>query len=212
MSAPTRICLLRPGEPDWTLEKRLQGHEDVPLNDMGRTQARAAAGRFARESIAAIYSSDLCRALDTARAIGETLDIPVQVLAGLRERHFGAFQGLTQEEARQSDPEGYARYRGRQTDYVLPGGESLQQLAARITATLTDLALAHPAQSILVVSHGGILDIAHRLATGKPLAAQRDFTISNAALNWIAFESGSWCLLAWDEKAHLDKALDELPG
>jgi probable phosphoglycerate mutase len=63
-----------------------------------------------------------------------------------------------------------------------------------------------------LVSHGGVLDIAHRLAAGKPLETQRDFTISNAALNWIAYGAGTWSLQAWDVKPHLSDALDELPG
>ncbi|MDD5296962.1 MAG: histidine phosphatase family protein [Rhodocyclaceae bacterium] len=212
MTSPTRICLVRHGETDWNVEKRLQGQLDVPLNAVGRTQARAAAAMLCSESIAAVYSSDLSRAMETAREIAGALGLAVRGTPSLRERRFGVFEGLTQDEARQLDPDGYARYRGREPDYAIPGGESLKQLASRIVASMTDLALAHVGETILLVTHGGVLDIAHRLATAKPLGNQRDFTISNAALNWIAFDAGTWRLLAWDQKPHLDLALDELPG
>jgi probable phosphoglycerate mutase len=203
---------VRHGETDWNVEKRLQGQLDVPLNAVGRAQARAVARSLAAEHFSAIYSSDLSRAMDTARAIAEGLGLTVRASPSLRERHFGVYQGLTQDEARQSDPEGYARYRGREPDHVIPGGESLKHLAERITASLTELALAHSGETILLVSHGGVLDIAHRLAADQPLETQRDFTISNAAMNWISFDAGRWGLLAWDEKPHLSAALDELPG
>jgi probable phosphoglycerate mutase len=65
---------------------------------------------------------------------------------------------------------------------------------------------------VLVVTHGGVLDIAHRLATGKSLEAARDFTIPNAALNWIGHDGETWSLIAWAEQRHLTNALDELPN
>lgn len=210
--AMTRLCLIRHGETDWNVEKRLQGHLDVPLNAKGRHQAGAAARFLAGEHFAAIYSSDSGRALDTAQEIGQVLGRAVEVMPDLRERHFGCFQGLTQEEARRMNPEAYGRYRAREKDFEIPGGESLGRFAARITGALTEAARAHPGLAVLVVTHGGVLDIAYRLATGKPLSEPRDFTISNATLNWIAFEAGAWRLLAWDENAHLDETLDELPG
>jgi probable phosphoglycerate mutase len=203
---------VRHGETDWNVEKRLQGQLDVPLNAVGRAQARAVARSLAAECFSAVYSSDLSRAMDTASEIAQALGLTVQPTPSLRERHFGVYQGLTQDEAQRSDPEGYARYRGRDPDHVVPGGESLKQLALRITASLTALALSHSGETILLVSHGGVLDIAHRLAAAQPLETQRDFTISNAALNWISFDGCTWSLLAWDEKPHLSDALDELPG
>ena len=208
----TLICLVRHGETAWNVEKRLQGHLDIPLNDNGRAQAAALALGLSDMSFAAVYSSDLQRARSTAEAAAAMEGVPVQVTAELRERHCGIFQGLTQKEIAERHPEEYRRYHDRDVDFVIPEGESLTGLAKRITATFNRIAGDHVGQSILIVSHGGVLDIIHRLATGKALGAPRDFHISNAALNWLEVIDGKWTLLKWDDTDHLDEALDELPG
>ena len=92
------------------------------------------------------------------------------------------------------------------------GGESLAGLAARVHGALEEIAARHAGETVVVVTHGGVLDIAHRLATGKPLEGARDFAIPNAALNWIEHTAGSWRLLAWADESHLTDALDELLG
>jgi len=92
------------------------------------------------------------------------------------------------------------------------GGESLNGFAARIRAALERIAATHPGRKVLVVTHGGVLDVAHRLATGKPLDTPRDFTIPNAALNWLGWDEGRWSLIEWARQSHLHGALDELPN
>ena len=208
----TRICLVRHGETAWNVEKRLQGHLDIPLNETGVAQAAAAAQGLAGIAFSAIYSSDLLRARTTAQAAADVIGLPVQVTAELRERNCGEFQALTQKEAAARFPDDYHRYHDRDVDFVIPGGESLGALAARITATFNRIAAAHGGEIILIVSHGGVLDIIHRLATGMALGAPRDFHISNAALNWLDVDDGKWTLIKWDDTDHLDEALDELPG
>jgi probable phosphoglycerate mutase len=191
----TRICLVRHGETAWNAERRLQGHIDIPLSDTGLAQARATALSLSGERFDAAYASDLRRARQTADAISARCTLQAILDARLRERHYGVFQALTYDEARTRFP-----------------GESLQQFAARIHETLHDIATRHRGGTVLVVTHGGVLDIAHRLATGKPLEAPRDFTIPNAALNWIALEGADWRLIAWADQQHLNNALDELPN
>lgn len=210
--AVTRICLVRHGETAWNVEKRLQGHLDIPLNETGVAQAAASAQGLADIAFSAIYSSDLLRARTTAQAAAEVIGLPVQLTPELRERRCGIFQGLTQKEAGERYPDQYHYYRDRHVDFVIPDGESLAGMAERITATFNRLAAAHVGETILIVSHGGVLDIIHRLATDKPLHTTRDFTISNAALNWLEWEEGQWRLQKWDDKEHLEEAMDELPG
>lgn len=215
MSQPrtrTRICLVRHGETDWNREKRLQGHEDIPLNATGLAQALTTAHHLAEHPFTAIYSSDLSRAMTTAQAAANQVGIPVTPVPELRERDCGIFQGLTQDEALENHEEGYSRYRGRDPDYAIPGGESLREVADRVTDVLHRLAELHEGETILVVSHGGVLDIAHRLAAGKPLETPRDFTISNAAVNWIEHQDGEWQLQSWDERPDSSKgpSLDEM--
>ena len=210
---PTRLCLVRHGETAWNAERRIQGQLDVPLSAIGRAQARAVAAALQGRAIAAIYSSDLVRALDTARAAAARLGLPLRRRPGLRERHYGALQALTYAEFADHYPEAHARLRAREEDFVLPGGgESLRAFAARVHACLDGIVAAHPGQCVLVVTHGGVLDVAYRRACGRPLAAPRDFEIANAAFNWLEAGPGSWRLLAWAERSHLAEALDELPG
>ena len=94
-SEVTRILAVRHGETAWNVDTRLQGHLDVPLNDTGRWQAQRMSAALADETIHAIYSSDLSRAYETALELGRAVSVPVQTERGLRERHFGEFQGMT---------------------------------------------------------------------------------------------------------------------
>ncbi|NMG14775.1 histidine phosphatase family protein [Aromatoleum bremense] len=209
----TRLCLVRHGETAWNAERRLQGHLDVPLNEIGHVQAEATAASLAGHRFAAFYCSDLRRAQQTAAAAGRTLGFGATLEPELRERHYGVFQGLTYDEARERFPQDFARFHARDPDFAFCGdGESLGAFAARIHRALDRIAARHAGRQTLVVTHGGVLDIAHRLATGKALDAPRDFTIPNAALNWIEFDGCRWHLLAWADQAHLAAARDELPN
>jgi probable phosphoglycerate mutase len=209
----TRLCLVRHGETEWNAERRLQGQIDIGLNETGRQQALAA-GRWLRgQEIAAVYSSDLQRARSTAEAIGGALGLAVTPLPEMRERNYGIFQGLTYAEARERHPEAYAAFEARNPDHDFVSGESLKAMFARVTAKLQALAAAHAGQSIVVVVHGGVLDIVNRFVRGNPLETPRDFLIPNAGLNWIALVDGGWHIESWGETAHLEPgALDELPS
>ena len=212
MNALTRICLVRHGETAWNAARRLQGHLDVPLNDNGRAQAEATAARLAGRTFSALYSSDLQRARETAAAVERALGVVTVVEPQLRERHYGAFQGLTYDEARERFPDEYVRFIAREPEFASADGESLEGFALRVRAALTRIALRHRMQQVLVVTHGGVLDVAHRLASSKPLEARRDFKIPNAALNWLEFDGQTWHLVAWADETHLQGACDELPN
>lgn len=216
MQAPAqaaRLCLVRHGETDWNAERRLQGHLDIPLNARGLAQAASTARGLSSTRFDAVYCSDLARTRQTAEAILSGRDTRTTLQADLRERHYGIFQGKTYDEVASSLPDDYRRFKNREADYAFPGGgESLAAFARRVEAALTAIAQRHAGEDVLVVTHGGVLDIAHRLATGKPLAAVRDFVIPNAALNWLEHGEGGWHLLVWADVSHIDDALDELPS
>jgi probable phosphoglycerate mutase len=128
---------------------------------------------------------------------------------GLRERHYGVFQGLTTAEAAERHPAAHARYLARDPHYGFDGGESLSALSARVTGAVAALAARHRGKDILLVSHGGVLDICYRAATGRPLSAPRDFLIPNAALNWIEVGPAGWRLRSWADRSHLERTLEE---
>lgn len=208
----TRICFVRHGETPWNTERRLQGHIDIPLNDCGRAQAAAAAAWLSQFPITAIYSSDLQRAAETARHIGAAVGVEPLLDAAFRERRYGIFEGLTYDEAQQRYPEAYAHFQNRQPDFAFPeGGESLITFSERIASRLKAVAAAHEEQTIVIVAHGGVLDVVNRFVRQAPLHTPRDFTIPNAALNWLTLKDDKWQIEAWGVTEHLETpSLDEL--
>src|SRR5512143_258393 len=207
----TRICLIRHGETDWNAQKRIQGHTDIPLNATGRAQALAMAFNAAHQRFNAIYSSDLQRAVETARVLAQREDQEIRLMPQLRERHFGIFQGLTAAEGAVSRPAAYARYLARDPDYDFETGESLIAFAGRVAEAIAWLVRHHGGQTIAAVCHSGVLDVVYRRATGRPLTTPRDFKIPNCALNWFRFDGRGWHLEAWGDRHHLHEVLTEPP-
>lgn len=210
---PTRICLVRHGETAWNAEKRIQGQTDIALDQTGLAQAAAAARWLSRQPVAALYSSDLLRAKQTAACIADVLNLPLSLLPAVRERRYGVFEGMTYDEAQARYPADYHAFEVRDPDYAFPGGgESLKQLHARVTGQLQRLAADHAGQLVVLVTHGGVLDIVNRFVRGNPLELARDFLIPNAGINWLSVRGGRWALDTWGETAHLAAgSLDELP-
>ena len=205
------LCMVRHGETAWNAEGRVQGQTDVPLNETGFAQARAVAATLSGERFAAIYSSDLLRVTQTAEPSAQALGLPVRLDARLRERHYGLFETQTYAEVKVLYPEDYARFRAKELDYDFRSGESLHDFYARSIACVSEIAARHAGESVLVFTHGGVLEMAHRFAQGGELRSMREFEIPNAALNRLAIAGEEWKILAWADCAHLDTALDDLP-
>lgn len=215
-----RCCFVRHGETPWNAERRLQGHQDIPLNTLGLAQAAAAARylaqRHAAVPFAAVLSSDLLRARQTADVIAAPLNLTVQNVPGLRERHYGDFEGKTPAEAARHDAAAYDALVARADLAGSPGNaEPLAAMIERIEASLGELARRYPEQSVVLVTHGGVLDVLYRRATGRSYTGPRDAPIPNAGLNWLDLSPQSngltWALVAWGETGHLaDASLDEI--
>jgi probable phosphoglycerate mutase len=199
----TRVLLVRHGETDWNVLTRLQGHTDIPLNAAGRRQADRLRLALQGEALDAVYSSDLARAWDTARAVSEATDAPLQAEPALRERAFGAFEGLTYEELETRWPEPARRWRVRDPDFAPEGGESLVTFHARCLGAAERLASAHPGGSIALAAHGGVLDSLYRAATRLPLDAPRSWRMANASINRLLYSATGFTLVGWDDDAHL---------
>jgi broad specificity phosphatase PhoE len=147
----TVLLLARHGETDWNLKRRVQGHSDTPLNDTGRMQARSLADELAGEPIDAVYSSDLLRAHETARIVAEQRGLDVTAIRDLRERHFGTWEGLTDEEIFARFPE------ARAGTGAWGDAETREEMTDRVLGALHRIAATHPGRHVLVVSHGGPL-------------------------------------------------------
>jgi 2,3-bisphosphoglycerate-dependent phosphoglycerate mutase len=207
----TRLCLIRHGETAWNAQRRIQGQIDIELNAEGLRQANAAGDYLRDEQFSALYASDLARAWTTAQRIGRVAGLPLRAAPELRERKYGVFEGLTYDEAGRKHPEWFARMESRDPDFAFPeGGESLRQLYERVVDCLRAIAAAHVGETVAVVTHGGVLDIANRFVRNNDLSAPRDFHVPNAGLNWLHVVGGEWRIEAWGVTAHLATALDEL--
>lgn len=200
----TRIIAIRHGETAWNVDTRIQGQLDIPLNATGRWQASRLAQALAGEPIAAVYASDLLRAWDTALSVGNAAGLPVVTHEGLRERGFGIFQGRTYAEVEQLWPDLALRWRKRDPDFAPEGGESLVQFRERVTATAHALAERHPGEQIVMVGHGGVMDVLYRAATGQSLQAPRTWELGNAAINRLLWTHEGLTLVGWSDTLHLD--------
>ncbi|MEY8878927.1 MAG: histidine phosphatase family protein [Leptothrix sp. (in: b-proteobacteria)] len=200
----TRVLAIRHGETAWNRESRIQGHIDIALNDAGLAQAAALAEALADEPLAAIYSSDLQRAHQTASAVAARQGLPVRVDIALRERHFGDFEGRSYAVIDVEQPELARRWRQRDPDFGPPGGEVLQAFYERCVSTLDRLAAAHRGEAIAIVCHGGVLDCLYRAATRVSLQAPRTWAVANASVNRLLYSDGGSTLVGWGDIQHLE--------
>ena len=186
----TIIGFLRHGQTDWNVDFRLQGTADIPLNEVGKEQARRAASFIHREDWDALLSSPLSRAVDTAKIMAELVgfsDIEVEDL--LLERAFGEAEGMLHEQWRE-------KY-GNHTP--APGSESLEDLATRGWLLLERLVLLHPGKRVLAVSHGAMIrKLLGLLSNGEiPPAGDR---FGNLSLNIVSFDEKDWVVEHYDPK------------
>jgi len=152
--APTRLLLLRHGQTQLSVERRYSGRGNPELTDLGREQAAAGAGLIASrgDEIAAIISSPLQRALDTAAAVGAATGVPVSVDEGFIETDFGQWEGLTFAEAAERYPEVHRDWL-RDATVDPPGGESFALVGERVAAARERVIAEYPGQTVVVVSH-----------------------------------------------------------
>jgi probable phosphoglycerate mutase len=209
----TRFCLVRHGETDWNAARRLQGHTDIDLNARGLAQAKQMAHALKKINLQfdVLYTSDLQRAAKTAQAIEELFKTSATSNAALRERHLGALQGLTTDEAPMREPDLWKSHISRNVAENLRDGESIHQFYDRIKTVLEQIRAQHSGKTILLVSHGGTLDMMYRIVSNQPLDAERVVTVPNASLNWISHNGLTWKVDSWADISHLkDLALDNL--
>jgi probable phosphoglycerate mutase len=206
----TRLIAVRHGETAWNVDTRIQGQLDIALNATGQWQARRVGEALADEEIDAIYASDLSRAWETALAIARPRGLTVQREPRLRERAFGCFEGMRFAEIDATLPEQARLWRTRDPGFAPEGGESLLAFRDRITGVAGELAARHPGQLVVLVAHGGIMDVLYRAATRQALHAPRTWDLGNAVINRLLWTPGGFTLVGWGDASHLnDEPLDE---
>lgn len=159
MPQPTHVLLVRHGQSKGNAEKRFGGHTATPLSARGRMQAEATARTLKSESLTTIYSSDLARAMETARPLSNLTGLTLNGTSAFRERSVGVMEGLTFEDAAQRHPEQYAALLRRDFEHVLTGGESYRQLLDRSRDKLDEIIAENRGGKIAVFSHTGTICI-----------------------------------------------------
>lgn len=204
----TELIVIRHGETDWNRQHRFQGQIDVPLNDTGREQAERLAHRLRDEPFDVLLCSDLLRARATAEAVARLRRLTPR-LAPLpeplwREQRFGVLEGLAVDTIRAEHPGLWARWQRHEADFALPeGGESNRQFHARVMQALAALVARHAGQRVVVLSHGGVLDMLWRSAYGLPLSGPRECEIPNTGINQLRWQHGRLSIDRWAEAEHL---------
>jgi probable phosphoglycerate mutase len=208
----TRLILVRHGETEWNRELRFQGQVDVPLNATGHEQAQRVANWLASDPLDRVISSDLARARQTAQPLASLLTrrgVPEPTThAGLREQSFGIVDGMRVDEIKRQYPAAWNDWIEFRADYAFDDGESTRQFHTRVTAALRDLVQAYAGQTVVVVTHGGVLDMVWRSARGLPLDGPRQTHIPNGGVNRVQVhgdaEPHRLDILEWAAIAHLD--------
>jgi len=186
----TQIYLARHGETEWNAIRRVQGWTDIPLSTFGGAQAEALGGRLERVPLTAIYSSDLGRAMETARPAAERHGLVVTPLSALREKRFGDWEGLTQTQLERDYTELWYRYHTeRDMDVVVPNGETWAQVMSRMTGALVGILRDHPGpdDAVLVVGHGGSGRVIILQALQAVLPTLLRLHLDNASLSRMDF-------------------------
>ena len=201
-----RLILARHGETESNRQRLALGRADVPLNDTGRLQAQALARCLQAVPFAAVYSSPLRRAYDTARAIAEAHDLAVEVDDGLVEMDVGEMDGRSLDEMRQRDPDFLRRWLGPEGATLrMPGGESLQEVQDRAWDALQRIAERHPEDTVCAVSHNFTIHVLLCRALGLPIADFRRFRHDLAALSVLDLTGDRAVLVRLNDTCHLEE-------
>jgi broad specificity phosphatase PhoE len=204
-----RLILVRHGETTWNDQARYQGQEDVPLSARGRVESECLADRLVCERIAAIYSSDLIRAKETAETIAIRLSTTVMLEPRLREARLGEWQGLTYEEVRrlhfnQADPlPCYA------VEQPPSDGESLRQLQTRVMAAVQEIAARHSDESVLLVTHGACLRALICGWLGIELSAYWKLRFDSGSVSEASVSPAGAVLVRLNDTSHLPSREDD---
>ncbi|MCJ1694437.1 histidine phosphatase family protein [Rathayibacter caricis] len=202
----TQLTLVRHGQTDWNAARRIQGASDIPLNDTGRSQARAAARILGEREWDAVVASPLQRAYETGAVIarGLGLDEPL-VVPGLAERAYGEAEGMTGDDLRALFPGGIEGER-------IPGCETRAEVVARATEALLEVAERFPDQRVIVATHGAVIGSLLRSLSEDALPPQ-GITVGNGSRHDFAIVDGALRIVAFDDSGDVvvvDADLDDV--
>ena len=184
----TTVVLIRHGQTDWNVEGRWQGQADPPLNDRGREQAHHAAQYQRRFGIAALYSSDLRRAMETAQIIGAEMRLPVIPQPRLREINLGKWQGMLSADIEAQYPDEFRRWHTLPLTARPPDGEDVPTLATRVLETVNEIIERHPRQRVGIVAHELPIAVVLCRSAGVGLEHLRDMIPGNGVWSEVVLK------------------------
>ena len=200
----TEIILIRHGETEWNSQKRMQGHSNSDLSEVGREQIQALGELMKNVSFDHIYSSDSLRARQTAEAITQYSGHTLQFDQRIREKNLGVFEGLTSTEAKERHPEVYRLFKTAGANYVIDEGESTQQLLERALEFIEEIRLRHPQERVVMVTHGGVVRVLMKHALGLSIDAPTRFIIKNTGIFGLIWNE-NWLVTQMGGVSHLEK-------
>jgi len=207
---PARLLLIRHGESTWNEVHRIQGQLDPPLSARGRRQAELLARRLSNRRPEAIYASDLKRAMETAAPIERETRLEAMPMQELREVFLGEWEGLSTEEVTARFPDAWAKWTVEPSWDLVPDGEGAEAFEGRVEAALQSVLRRHPHGEAIVVTHGGVIQVALHQVMGRPSRGLFPFRISNASITVIEKREGRMVIAGVNDVGHLDDA--ERPG
>jgi broad specificity phosphatase PhoE len=184
----TTLVLIRHGQTDWNVEGRWQGQADPPLNERGREQARHAAQYQRQFGFAALYSSDLRRAMETAQIIGAEMGLEVIPEPRLREINLGKWQGMLSADIEAQYPDEFRRWHTSPLTAHPPDGEDIPALATRVLATVNEIIARHPKRRVGIVAHELPIAIVLCRSAGLGLEHLRDMVPESGAWSEVVLE------------------------
>ena len=202
---------MRHGQSTWNYERRIQGQLDPPLSEEGRRQAAQLGRRLAGRPFAGFYASDLKRAFETAQVIGEAVRIEPEPMAGLREIYLGEWEGLRTEDLAGRFPEVWASWTKEPDWNLVPGGERAAEFEARVSAALDSIFARHAEGDVLVVTHGGVIQIALHHVVGRASRGIFPFRIQNASVSLLEKRNGRVVVSGVNDIGHLEDRSPAVP-
>jgi broad specificity phosphatase PhoE len=209
---PARLFLVRHGESTWNFEHRIQGQSDPPLSEEGRRQAERLGRRLIGQTFAGFYSSDLKRALESAEAIAGVAGGRPEPMRALREIYLGEWEGLRTEELARRFPEAWRSWTAEPNWDLVPGGEGAERFETRVVGAVDALFARHQQGDVLVVTHGGVIQVALHSVLGRPSRGPFVFRIQNASITMIERRNGRIVVGGVNDTGHLEPARIAEPG
>jgi probable phosphoglycerate mutase len=204
---PTRLLLIRHGQSTWNDERRIQGQLDPPLSELGHEQARRLAERLEGGDYDALYTSDLARAGETAEALGPAVGLDPIALSELREVALGEWEGRTRDELIASYPREWERWLREPSWDIPPGAEGADAFERRVAGAIEGLFARHPHQEVLVVTHGGVIQVALGHLFGRRSHGLFPFVIDNCSISTLLRGASRTVITGVNDVCHLARGV-----